>query len=412
MFANDSEKIEGYAVFAILVFSFFYVLTGDFKIAIALTIPGLSFIVAFYFLLFDEDKYSRFLFAIKRFLKRFENEPEEGKDIPKWSFFLGSDLKGRGYFVNSQRHIGIYGMTRFGKSTMIMNMIHWLITNYSPDEAKICVVDPKNIDYTIFDYAPHMALPRATTNEEAKKIVAWAFELMKSREEDFKVFSEKISKSDKAYLCNNVDRYEQLTEEIYGIKETMPRIFIFVDEIAFILQDKESKSMILDLARLSAAFGIYLVLATQQSRAKTLSGELQNNLELRMVTWMPNAIDYRVAEMPKEIYEEMVKRKGFFAVFNSGWDFVNGNYIDDRTLEETVNNISVDALNWNDFEIDYENAGKSQITGLGLTPTEKMSRISTWAKSQKDFPTISEIMKKFGISKPTAIKYRNKILGR
>ena len=78
-------------------------------------------------------------------------------------------------------HMLIAGTTGSGKSVCINTILmSWLFTK-RPDEVKLVLVDPKQVEFDTYKAIPHLACPVVTKTDKAKGVLQWAVHQMESR---------------------------------------------------------------------------------------------------------------------------------------------------------------------------------------------------------------------------------------
>ncbi len=294
----------------------------------------------------------------------------------------------------SLRSMGVYGTSRYGKTTLLHGFIHWLIAHNDPAQLKICISDPKTVDFPFYGGLPHLFCPIATDAEETRRMVRLIIAEMERRKNLFNQYSGR-------FICNNIHRYAQLS----GTQ--LPLILAIFDEVADVVQPGDDlESDLIRLAKLGQAFGISLVLATQRPSSSVMTGEIQSQLQTRFVTWMPNNREYGVvASVPKEIYTEMERRPGLFMVYSgAGWRFIQSRRVPDRKLEALARRLSRSALRWEHATAETKQDRPSRsLTG---SYEEKVATVKEIARTIGRVPSLAELMELTGCSKPTAVKYR------
>lgn len=221
--------------------------------------------------------------------------------------------------LNALGHIGVYGTTRFGKTTFIHSLIATLIEHHPPSQTMISISDPKTVDYAVFDGAPQLFSRRATTAKETAQILKFAVDEMRCRQKLFAPFA--------AQVCNNLDRYEELSGE------RLPRLLIIIDELAMVVHNSDVLDYLEELAKLGLAFGIHLLLATQEVRVNRLPGRIKSQISSRFVTWMSDQVEYNVAKVPAKITGKIPREPGFFMSYTEfGWRLIRGHRFTDNEL--------------------------------------------------------------------------------
>ncbi len=288
-------------------------------------------------------------------------------------------------------HIGVYGTTRYGKTTWIHSIIHHLIASHAPSELRLCISDPKTVDYPFYGRLPYLLCPIARNAEETGLMIDVVIGEMERRIALFTPFSRRS-------VCNNLDRYTELS----GHK--LPRVLVIFDELADVVEPGSVlESNLIRLAKLGLAYGIHLICATQRPSSKVVTGEIKSQMASKFVTWMPTSREYGVvAELPKEMYQEMPRAKGRFMAYSAkGWRYVQGRKVPDRELERLAAGRAGKQREWKKDTGVTETA----VSTWDGDDTDKARMIQNFAAELGRKPSISETMTRFGISKPTAVKY-------
>lgn len=200
-------------------------------------------------------------------------------------FAIGKDLVGQAKSDNLAKgpHYLVAGATGSGKSVALNVMIVSLIMRYSPEELRLILVDPKRVEFRIYEHIPHLMIDEIIN--EPKKVLAtltWAYEEMERR---YKVFE------DCGGMIVDINSYN---ENIAGpTVAKMPRIVIIIDELADLMESckKELESRIRALAQKARSAGIHLVLATQRPSVDIITGTIKANLPSRIALKVMNYND-------------------------------------------------------------------------------------------------------------------------
>lgn len=223
--------------------------------------------------------------AIVGFKEVFETgEFDKYKDEPL-SFVLGKDIYGHYQFCNLAKapHVLIAGSTGSGKSVCLNILILSLIYKCSPKEVRFILVDPKRVEFAIYEGLPHLMLPSIITEpEKAVNALNWAVNEMERR---FRLFQQ--------LKIKNIVEFNNLEDVKNGETEKMPYIVIIVDELADLMsvarRDLEDK--IQRLAAKARAAGMHLVLATQRPSTDVVTGTIKNNLPVRIAFSLASFVD-------------------------------------------------------------------------------------------------------------------------
>lgn len=338
--------------------------------------------------------------AIRPLLVRFHQwaitlfarqHPEETAVFEQYDILLGIDpLTGQMDIENltDLGHIGVYGTTRYGKTTWLHSIIHHLISTHTPGELRLAISDPKTVDYPFYGRLPYLLCPIARDTPETAAMVDRLLAEMEYRAGLFTPFA-------KTAVCNNLDRYAQLSGH------QLPRVLAIFDELADVVEPgSELEAKLVRLAKLGLAYGIHLVCATQRPSSKVVTGEIKSQMSSKFVTWMPSAREYGVvAELPADMYREMPREKGRFMAYTSkGWRFIQGRKVADRELEHLAAKRAGRERQW-------QTAVFTPLPQWDGSDDDKVQTLQLWARQLGGEPRVIDIMGRFGVSKPTAIKY-------
>lgn len=192
------------------------------------------------------------------------------------TFAVGKDISGRIMVgaLNKMPHLLIAGTTGSGKSVMLNNIIISLLYKSSPDDCKLLLIDPKQVEFTPYEGIPHLVVPKVITDvTKAANALQWALDEMERR---FRLIREARVK--------DIDEYNFTPDVVAGKKKKMPFIVIVIDEFAdFIMQGKkEIEDRIIRLGQKARASGIHLILATQRPTTEYVTGGIKANFPSRI----------------------------------------------------------------------------------------------------------------------------------
>lgn len=292
-------------------------------------------------------------------------------------------------------HVFIIGITRYGKTRLVMSLITELLDKYDPDELKIGFSDAKAVSFNVFARSRHLFAPIAKSPEATENLIELLLEEMYSRMNTFSEYHEKI--------CTNLDEYYKLSGE------KLPRIVVFFDEVAdSIDMGSQAEKNLTTLAKMGLAAGIHVVLITQRPTKVGISHEIVSQCQTRMATFMINPTEYgSVAKIPQEIYNKMTPTKGLFMAFNpdlapiftrinpeyKGWGFIRSHYLENETIEDVALRDSTSNLDLPTLE--------SSIPAWQGSEDEKLTAM---AELEKKLGTITtaDMKRYFGVTGRTA----------
>ncbi len=199
---------------------------------------------------------------------------------------LGKDIVGNPFVTDIKKlpHLLVAGTTGSGKSVGINAMILSLLYRNDPDQLKLMLIDPKMLEFSMYNDIPHLITPVIT--EPAKAIAALA-NMVGEMERRYMLMAQSRTK--------NIDNYnDKVTRE--GSAEPFPYIVVVIDELADLMMNggKEVELSIARLAQKSRACGIHLVVATQRPSVDVVTGLIKANLPSRLSYRVGQRIDSKV----------------------------------------------------------------------------------------------------------------------
>lgn len=196
------------------------------------------------------------------------------------TFALGKDVAGKPWTANldPMPHLLIAGATNSGKSVMLNSLIVSLLYANSPDDLKFIMIDPKRVEFTVYNDIPHLLTPVITETQKTVNALRWIVGEMDRR---FRV----LSNSGK----RNIQAYHQ------EVSDDMPYIIVVIDELADLMAvaAQEVEGAIIRLAQMARAVGIHLVVATQRPSVNVITGLIKANITARVAFNVASAIDSR-----------------------------------------------------------------------------------------------------------------------
>ena len=192
------------------------------------------------------------------------------------TFVLGKDINGSVRTCNLQKmpHLLIAGATNSGKSVCLNAIIISLVYRTSPDDVRLILVDPKCVEFTMYNNLPHLLIPNVITEgEKTLNALNWAVNEMERR---YQLFQKTKTR--------NLDEYKVCNDVLEGRSEKLPFIVIIIDELADLLMTakKEVEDKIMRLAQKARAAGIHLILATQRPSVDVITGTIKANFPSRI----------------------------------------------------------------------------------------------------------------------------------
>lgn len=195
---------------------------------------------------------------------------------------LGKDITGNVIVADLAKmpHLLIAGQTGAGKSVCINTIIMSLLYKSSPKDVKLILVDPKKVEFNVYDGDPHLMTPVVTDPKKAAGALQFVVREMEKRYENFA-----------RRKVKDIVRYNEVCNE--NKEEEMPRIVVIVDELndLMLVARGEVEDSVMRIAQLARAAGIYLILATQRPSVNVITGVIKANIPSRIAFAVASGID-------------------------------------------------------------------------------------------------------------------------
>ena len=192
---------------------------------------------------------------------------------------LGKDIVGAPFVTDLKKlpHLLIAGTTGSGKSVGINAMLLSLLYRNSPQTLRLMMIDPKMLEFSIYNDIPHLLTPVIT---QAKQAITALSNMVAEMERRYQIMSHTRTK--------NIESYNEKMKEEGG--EQFPYIVVIIDELADLMMTsgKDVELYIGRLAQMARASGIHLIVATQRPSVDVVTGLIKANL--------PSRISYRVGQ--------------------------------------------------------------------------------------------------------------------
>ncbi len=203
----------------------------------------------------------------------------------KLNVAIGKDITGNVICADIAKmpHLLIAGTTGSGKSVCINSMIVSILFNSTPDEVKLVMIDPKQVEFTVYNGIPHLLVPVVSDPRKAAGALGWAVTEMLQR---YKMFSEKS--------VRDIKGYNKLAETDNTVTP-LPQIVIFIDELSDLMMaaPNEVEDSICRLAQMARAAGMHLVIATQRPSVNVITGIIKANIPSRIALFVSSQVDSR-----------------------------------------------------------------------------------------------------------------------
>ena len=220
--------------------------------------------------------------SIRELIESDEYKSSDGK----LTFAVGRDIEGKIVVGNiaTMPHLLVAGTTGSGKSVFTNSIIINILYHASPDDVKLILIDPKQVEFPIYNGIPHLLIPVVTDPRKAAGALNWAVIEMEKR---YTTFAETG--------VRDLKEYNKLCEEKEGFAK-MPQIVVIIDEFADLMMvaSKEVEQSVLRIAQKARAAGMHLIIATQSPRVDVITGLIKSNIPSRVALKVSNFTDSRV----------------------------------------------------------------------------------------------------------------------
>ncbi len=218
------------------------------------------------------------------YLREIITAPEFTNAKSKLTFAIGKNISGDVMVGNISKlpHLLVAGTTGSGKSVCLNSLILSLMYKATPEEVKFIMIDPKMVEFKIYNGIPHLLIPVVTEAKKAAGALQWAVVEMMKR---YRTFSDAGAR--------DIAGYNQQLDE--GTPK-MPQIVVIIDELAdlMMIAAKEVEESICRVAQMGRAAGVHLVIATQSPRADVITGLMKANIPSRIALKVASSLESRI----------------------------------------------------------------------------------------------------------------------
>ena len=198
---------------------------------------------------------------------------------------LGKDIVGQPFVADLKKlpHLLIAGTTGSGKSVGVNALILSLLYRNSPKTLRLIMVDPKMVEFSVYEDIPHLLTPIIT---EPKKAITALGNVVAEMERRYRLMADSKVK--------NIESYNEKIAKEHG--EILPYIVVVIDEFADLIMTggKDVEFNIALLAQKARACGIHLIIATQRPSKEIVTGLIKSNMPSRISFKVRSSMDSRI----------------------------------------------------------------------------------------------------------------------
>jgi S-DNA-T family DNA segregation ATPase FtsK/SpoIIIE len=212
----------------------------------------------------------------------YAGRPEKTSPLVAW---LGKGIDGNPVWTDLAKmpHVLVAGTTGSGKSGCVNAILSSILMQASPNDVRLVLVDPKQVELNHYENVPHLLTPVVTSPRLAANVLSNLIGEMESR---YGIMSEARARN-----LNELNRVRHKQGEA-----PLPHVLCVIDELADLMMvaPAEVEDSIIRLAQKSRATGIHLVLATQRPSTDIITGTIKVNIPSRIAFAVSSQTDSRV----------------------------------------------------------------------------------------------------------------------
>ncbi|MDD4555992.1 MAG: DNA translocase FtsK 4TM domain-containing protein [Alphaproteobacteria bacterium] len=289
-------------------------------------------------------------------LRELFEDPEFSSSKNTLNVVLGKDIAGKNIYADLAKmpHLLVAGTTGSGKSVGVNQMILSLLYHMSPEECKLIMIDPKMLEFSMYNGIPHLLTPVITDPSKAVLGLKWAVREMEDRYRamaklnvrniegyniklaELRASGEKVTRTVQTGF--DPDTGAPIMEEQELDLTALPYIVVVVDEMAdlMLVAGKEVEAAIQRLAQMARAAGIHLIMSTQRPSVDVITGTIKANFPTRISFQVTSKIDSRT--ILGEQGAEQLLGKGDMLYMPAGRRPVriHGSFVKDAEIEKVV----------------------------------------------------------------------------
>ena len=211
--------------------------------------------------------------------RRFASAPA------KLTAAVGVDIGGDPVYADIAKmpHLLIAGTTGSGKSVCMNCLILSMLYKSSPDEVKMIMIDPKKVEFSVYQGLPHLIIPVVSSAKKAAGALGWAVSEMERRYELMETVG-----------VRDIKNFNRITADDPEFA-FMPQLVIIIDELADLMMTAptEVEESICRIAQKGRACGMHLIIGTQRPSVDVITGLIKANVPSRIAFTVSSQVDSR-----------------------------------------------------------------------------------------------------------------------
>ncbi len=252
---------------------------------------------------------------------------------------VGLDTSGKPVHADLAKlpHLLIAGTTGSGKSVCVNAMIVSMLMRNTPEDVRLILVDPKQVEFVGYNGIPHLVMPVVTDMRQAAAALQWGVTEMDRR---YRLFSTLGVRDLKGY---NALADSGAFDNGESPLQHLPSVVIVIDELADLMMvaKKDVEASIVRIAQLGRAAGVHLIIATQSPRADTVTGLIRANIAARVALRVSKGTESRI--ILDETGAEKLLPHGDMLFLDPGWGDkprrIQGCYVSDPEISRVVEHL-------------------------------------------------------------------------
>lgn len=256
---------------------------------------------------------------------------------------LGATVSNEFYTADLAKmpHLLVAGATGQGKSVGLNCIITSLLYSKHPDELKFVLVDPKMVEFTLYQRMANQYLAKLPDEARAvitdpQKVIATLKSLCVEMDQRYELLADAGVRSVEAYN----ERFVQRRLNPEKGHRYMPYIVIIVDEFADLIQTagKDISEPICRIAQKARAVGMHMIIATQRPSTDIITGPIKANFPARIAFKTTQSIDSKTI-LDRPGAQRLIGRGDMLALIDGRIERVQCAFVDTEEVEAICEHI-------------------------------------------------------------------------